>query len=311
MKVVIFTVTGDQGSSVAKYLLDDVDAKHRVLGIVRNPTSEKAQTLASLGVELIKGDLSDPSSYADKLDGVDAAYVNADFWTHYLSNGYDALSAQRAEVAEAVGAIEACVKAGVKHIIYSALDRVGEGECPHFESKNAVMKHLKDNDIPHTNLITCNYFSNLTKFGFLKPKSGSKEDSKEGWALDIAVPDDTVLSSYPVEQTGLWVKEALSNPDKWIGKDMYATTSSLTVKEMAGVISKIGGVKVDTRGVGKEEFYSDGLRQAVGEEMWLALKLIVEGKMNRTPEIITSIEGTWDFGTWAKQNETLKEWFKL
>ncbi|WWC72314.1 uncharacterized protein I206_106276 [Kwoniella pini CBS 10737] len=306
MKVVIFTVTGDQGSSVAKYLLEG-ETKYQISGVTRNPNSEKAQALKELGVELIKGDLSDPSSYANDLKGIDAAYINADFWTHYLSNGYDALAAQRAETLESIGAIDACVKAGVKHIVYSTLDQVKEGECPHFESKNTVSKYLKEKNIPHTNLITCNYFSNLTKFGFLKPN----ESEKDKWVLAFPIPDDTKISSFPVEQTGIWVKEALSNPDKWIGKDIYATTSSLTIREMADVLSKIGGVQVSTLGVSKSYFYSNENKNSVGEELWLALKLIVEGKMERTPETTTSLSGTWDFEQWAKQNESLKEWFKL
>ena len=39
--IVVFTVTGDQGSSVARYLIND--GNFNVIGITRNPDSEAAK----------------------------------------------------------------------------------------------------------------------------------------------------------------------------------------------------------------------------------------------------------------------------
>jgi uncharacterized protein YbjT (DUF2867 family) len=39
-KFVVFTVTGDQGSSVAKYLVKE---GYKVVGLTRNPDSDKAK----------------------------------------------------------------------------------------------------------------------------------------------------------------------------------------------------------------------------------------------------------------------------
>ena len=106
--IVVFTVTGDQGSSVARYLIKD--GGYKVVGITRNSGSEAARgescflfslftvsvqllssssplgqicpadytALAEIGVELVKGDLSDPSTYKDALKGAYGAFVNAD-----------------------------------------------------------------------------------------------------------------------------------------------------------------------------------------------------------------------------------------
>jgi len=40
-KIVVFTVTGDQGGSVARYLIKD--GGYEVVGIVRDPSSDKAK----------------------------------------------------------------------------------------------------------------------------------------------------------------------------------------------------------------------------------------------------------------------------
>ncbi len=93
MKVVVFTATGDQGASTCKYLLED--GGFEVVGITRNPESEKAKgesigsltlpyaevtnlALAKMGVQLAKGDMEDVSSYAPHLKGAQGAFVNAD-----------------------------------------------------------------------------------------------------------------------------------------------------------------------------------------------------------------------------------------
>ncbi|WWD03819.1 hypothetical protein V865_001875 [Kwoniella europaea PYCC6329] len=305
MKVAVFTVTGDQGSSVARYLLEDKEKKYQVLGITRSVNSEKSQGLAKLGVELIKGDLADPLSYAAQLQGIDAAYVNADFWTHYFSNGYDAVKALESEKKDSIGAIDACVEAGVKHIVYSTLDEVDKGECPHYESKNAVSRYLKEKGIPHTLLFTFNYFSNLVKFGQLKPPAEGGDE----WLLDVPAPDDLKIPSYPAEQTGLWVKEALDNRDKWLGKNIYANTSSPTPLDMAQSLSRKFNAKVTTANVTLEQFHTEEHKQKIGEELWLAYKVIMNGKMYHAPETIAVLPGAWTFDDWIDQDQTLKQWF--
>ncbi|WVQ83962.1 hypothetical protein IAT38_006107 [Cryptococcus sp. DSM 104549] len=304
MKVIVFTATGDQGSSVCKYA---VKAGLEVYGLTRNVSSDNAKALSNIGVKLVKGDMADPSTYASSLEGMDAAYINADFWAKYMSNGFDALAAQKGETNESKAAVDACVKAGVKHIVYSTLDAVKEGECPHFESKAAVTAYLKQNNIPHTNLYTCNYFSNLTKFGQFR-----KTDDGKGWELAVPAPDNTKISSYPVEQTGAWVVKALLNPGQWIGKDMFACSAVISVSEMADVLSKLAGSKVKTLQVPKEVFYSEEHKAACGEELWLAYKLLVEGGMSRDVEESKKVvPDQLDFEAWARQNEDLKEWLKF
>jgi uncharacterized protein YbjT (DUF2867 family) len=92
-KFVVFTATGDQGSSVCRYLVKD---GYHVIGLTRNPESAKAKgkptrinrlvmsvadtisALSEIGVHMSKADLDDPASYAAALEGVYGAYVNAD-----------------------------------------------------------------------------------------------------------------------------------------------------------------------------------------------------------------------------------------
>ncbi|ODN88448.1 hypothetical protein L198_06720 [Cryptococcus wingfieldii CBS 7118] len=299
LKVVVFTATGDQGSSVCKYALE---AGFEVYGITRNPTSDSAQALAAQGVHLIQGDMSSPSSYYSSLKGLDAAFINADFWAKYMSNGGDAEAAQEAETAESKGAADACVEAGIKHIVYSTLDAVEKGAAPHFESKAAVSTYLKEKKYPFTNLYTCNYFSNLYKFGLLKQSPDDKR-----WVLNFTVPDDTKVPSYPADQTGKWVVAAWKAPDEWIGKDMTACTDALTVGEMAASLSNLAGFKVDTPHISRETFFSEAHKEAVGEELWLAMKILIEGGMDRDVEASKKVvPDQHNFEAWARNSSGLK-----
>ncbi|TYJ54358.1 hypothetical protein B9479_005024 [Cryptococcus floricola] len=299
-KVVVFTATGDQGSSVCKYALE---AGFEVYGITRNPTSDSAQALAAQGVHLIQGDMSSPSSYSSSLKGLDAAFINADFWAKYMSNGGDADAAREAEMADSKGAADACVEAGIKHIVYSTLDAVEKGASPpHFASKAAVSAYLKEKKYPYTNLYTCIYFSNLYRFGLLKQSPDDKR-----WVLNFTVPDDTKLPSFPAEQTGKWVVAAWKAPDEWIGKDMTACTNVLTLTEMAASLSNIAGFKVDTPHVSREVFFSEAYKESAGKDVWLAMRILLEGGMDRDVEASKKVvPDQLDFEAWARNSSDLK-----
>lgn len=61
-----------------------------------------------------------------------------------------------------------------------------------------------------THLYLTAYFENVVKYGQVK----ANDDGT--FTFGYAAPDDTVVPGVPVSQTGEWVVEALSNPDKWL-----------------------------------------------------------------------------------------------
>ncbi len=96
-KIFVFAATGDQGFSTCQYLLED--GGFDVVGLSRNPESEKSKgilpfvlfallewslidggtaELTNMGVKVVKGDLENVSSYAQHLEGMDGAFINAD-----------------------------------------------------------------------------------------------------------------------------------------------------------------------------------------------------------------------------------------
>ena len=79
-KLVLVTgVTGRQGGAVARALMEN---GVRVRGMTRNPSSDRAAAMASLGVELIQGDFDDSISLDTAMKSVSGVFVVTNFWEH-------------------------------------------------------------------------------------------------------------------------------------------------------------------------------------------------------------------------------------
>ncbi|ORX39408.1 hypothetical protein BD324DRAFT_619602 [Kockovaella imperatae] len=300
-KIFVFTATGDQGSSVAKYLAKT--GQYEIWGLTRNTESDKAKELTQLGVKMVKGDMDDVSSYEPHLEGIHGAFVNADFWAKYFSNGFNGKEAGEYEYGVATRAIEAVVKAGAKHIIYSSLD-----DCPfvpHFHYKQEVSKWAKSKDYPVTNLHVAHYLSNLVKFpDFIKA------DGEGGYILQIAAADETTLGNFAVEQTGGWVVPIFADSKKYLGGKVNATSETLTVKEWAKEISEYIGKPVKTMGLTPAIYddYSGLVKNGVPEELVLNYKGFNEGYFKwNLKESLEVFPDAWDTKAWAKNTGALDQ----
>ncbi len=68
-----------QGGSVAKLLLQFPD-KYVTRCLTRNPTSDKAKVLADMGAELVKADVTIPSTLPDAFKGAWGVFAVTDFY---------------------------------------------------------------------------------------------------------------------------------------------------------------------------------------------------------------------------------------
>src|SRR5713226_3325729 len=121
--VLVTGATGRQGGAVIRHMLPN---GWKLRALTRNSSSHAAQELARQGVDVVQGDLEDPSSLDRVSRGVYGIYSVQDFWT---------VGAKR-EVQQGKNLAEAAKKAGVQHFVYSS---VGGAErstgIPHWESK--------------------------------------------------------------------------------------------------------------------------------------------------------------------------------
>ena len=136
MKILVAGGTGHVGSEVVKELQK---RKADVRILVR-----KQETPVPLGVQIAVGDLLDPVSVENALQGVDKLYLLNAVTPDELTQGLIACDLAR--------------KLKLKHIVYHSVFRVEHFKyVPHFASKLAIESALREFDVPFT-IIRPNYF---------------------------------------------------------------------------------------------------------------------------------------------------------
>ena len=134
MRVLVTGATGFIGTRLVPALLE---AGHEVRAMTRRPESYPGQ------VTPVRGDVFDPGSLAEPLEGVDVAI--------YLVHSLDDQDFERkdAEAASAFGL--AAAAQGVRQIIYlGGLGKDGEDLSPHLRSRREVEKLLGEAGVPVT-----------------------------------------------------------------------------------------------------------------------------------------------------------------
>src|ERR1700751_1018400 len=116
MKVLVTGATGTAGSEVVKALLQRGEA---VLALT--PKQAKPGTFPG-AVEIALGDLTDPVSVAEAIQGVDKLFL-------LIGNAAD-------EFTQALTAYGLAKRAGLKHVTYLSVYKAGHFfEVPHFAAK--------------------------------------------------------------------------------------------------------------------------------------------------------------------------------
>ncbi|KIW76352.1 hypothetical protein Z517_11098 [Fonsecaea pedrosoi CBS 271.37] len=84
-RILVTGATGNQGGSVAKFLLQHPD-EYRVRVLTRNPDSDAAKQLAQQGAEVVKGDLTDASTLDAPFRDCWGAFVVTNFYDATIKN---------------------------------------------------------------------------------------------------------------------------------------------------------------------------------------------------------------------------------
>lgn len=146
--ILVTGATGKQGGSVIENLANN--AEFTLLAVTRNTAGGSAHKLTTKGsnIKLVQGDMDDvPALFAS------AAEVAAGpIWGVYsvqISQGKGVT--HEGEIRQGKAMVDAAVKAGVKHFVYSSVERGGDEHSwenptpiPHFASKHEIEHHLKD-----------------------------------------------------------------------------------------------------------------------------------------------------------------------
>lgn len=150
-KVLLITgATGKQGGAVIDALLNLQSSALTILAVTRNATGGGAKKLTqkSPAIKIVQGDLDDCTALFDEAQRVESRPI----WGVYsvqISMGKGVT--MESEVAQGKALIDESLKRGVKHFVYSSVERGGDEHSwqnptpiPHFQSKYHIENYLRD-----------------------------------------------------------------------------------------------------------------------------------------------------------------------
>src|SRR2546427_4367349 len=221
--ILVAGATGQQGGSVARAL---VKRGHRVRGLTR--TAENLKALKAIGIEGVRGDLTDRTSLAPALRGVDAFF----FMTTPFNPDFS-VDVEK-EVLQGTTAIDAARAAKVPHVVMSSVASADAGTgIPHFESKAEVERHLKASGLRYTVTRPVAFMENYASPWMLP--------QVQGGVLAQPMPATTRQQLVAVRDVGEIAARAIEGPAKAAGKTVELAGDALTMADIAARLSgKLG-----------------------------------------------------------------------
>ena len=232
--ITIVGVLGKQGFSVARSLIES--RRFRVRGITRRVNSPEAVNLKNQGVELI--DLPLDTGYKKEFT---AAFKGSD-GVFLMTPNIAPPATHEFELGKQLA--DAAVEAGVRHIVFSALenvDKITEGKlfAPHFTDKAKVEEYIRTLPVTSSFIYMAFFFTNLIEFYTPKLKAGTL-------VFPIYLPKNFRAPFVdPLTATGPAVLEILSNPDKYSGKSLPVVGDIISPQEIVETFTKVTGIKAE------------------------------------------------------------------
>src|SRR6266849_8662020 len=224
-KIVLITgATGRQGGGVIRHLLPK---GWNLRALTRNPNGGAAKDLMDQGIEVVQGDLEDPSSLESAVRGVYGIYSVQDFW---------AVGAKR-EVQQGKNLADAAKKAGVEHFVYGSVGGAERNSgIDHWESKWEVEKHIRKLGLPATMIRPAafmeNYYIDQVEIALLKGK------------LMDPIRADKPYQTIAAEDIGAFAALAFDRPKEFIGSELEIAGSELTNRQAAQIFARVLGKPV-------------------------------------------------------------------
>lgn len=136
--IIVTGATGLQGRAVCRHL---IDAGWRVRGLTRNRASKQAQALATMGVEIMQGNMEDPDSLIPIFSGAYGVYS--------VQNPF--IAGVEAEVQQGKICADVARASAVQHLVFGSAGTGRKGtNIPSWESKLLIEEHIKACGLPHT-----------------------------------------------------------------------------------------------------------------------------------------------------------------
>jgi uncharacterized protein YbjT (DUF2867 family) len=233
--------TGQQGGAVARKLLAD---GWKVRALTRDVNKPAAQELATLGAEVVAGDMEDRAELDAAFKGAYAVFSVQNFWLPNV--GFEGEISQGKNVADAAKA------AGIEHLVYSSVGAAHRGMGQkHFESKWIIEQYIQSLDIPYTI---------LRPAAFMDNQNWSRTYILSGTYTGLGLRAEKGIQTVAVEDIAVFVALALADAKTYQGRTLELAGDELTDSQTAETFTKVIGRPVtlgapagNRRGASEEE----------------------------------------------------------
>src|SRR5574341_406288 len=222
-KIIAVTgATGQQGGAVARKLLAD---GWKVRALTRDVNKPAAQELASLGAEVVAGDMEDRAELDMAFKGAYGVFSVQNFWLPNV--GFEGEIRQGKNVADAAKA------ADVQHFVFSSVGAAHRGMGQkHFESKWIIEQYIHSLDIPYTILRPAAFFENY---------NWDRASILSGTFNALGLRPEKERQLIAVEDVAAFVALAFANPKQYFGKTIELAGDALTESQIADTFAKVIG----------------------------------------------------------------------
>jgi uncharacterized protein YbjT (DUF2867 family) len=219
--IAITGVTGSQGGAAARHLLR---AGWRVRGLTRNRSAAHARALAASGIDLVEGDMGDPSVLDRLMQGAYGAYGVTDFFRNGLER----------EVQQGCAIVDAARRAGVSHFVFPSLALAEQNTgIPYFEAKVAIERHIAQAKLPATILRISIFMEDLVVAKYAPPI---------WWGtVRRTVGPDKPLFWIAVDDVGAAVERVFADPAAYVGRAVMLAGDFKSFNEAREIFRRVTG----------------------------------------------------------------------
>ncbi|MGA3047902.1 MAG: NmrA/HSCARG family protein [Terracidiphilus sp.] len=231
----LITVVGalsKQGRSVAHTLLQS--GQFQVRALTRRVDAPEAQNLARLGAEVVAVslDLGHGGNLVQAFRGSQGVFL--------MTPPIMPPATHEAELAKQQA--DAAVEAGVKHVVFTALENVdkisgGKKWAPHFTDKARVEEYIRTLPVTSSFIYPAYFYTNLLEY-YVPRMDG------DTLIFPIYLPKDLRAPFVdPLTATGPAVLEIFAHPDKYAGQSLPVIGEILSPGEMVETFTRVTGKK--------------------------------------------------------------------
>jgi uncharacterized protein YbjT (DUF2867 family) len=219
--IVVIGATGRQGGAVTRALLG---ADWRVRALTRNPASQKAQSLATSGAEVVQGNMDDRQSLQSAFQGAYGVF----------SVQNPMLSDVETEIRQGKAVADVAKEVKVQHLVYGSAGIGKPTGIGSWDSKLQVEAHMKTLGIPSTILRPMAFMELMSDKGYYPAVST--------WHLMPKLMGEArPVGWMSVEDVGIIAAKAFAAPEQFIGQEIKLASDVKSIEESRAIYRAVMG----------------------------------------------------------------------